>query len=117
MLTEKEKITRINVEIEMLKVFENTRYPYNIWTGESWISYDNPHKYVWISSDDEIPVSERTKISTKKIMIIVFWSTSGMKNITLLPQGKTITKKMFIRIVLGDIKKKLNKTRPKFFGN
>ena len=47
-------------------------------------------------------------------MITMFWNTKGIVNITFLPVNVTMTKKVFIEIVLGEIENKMKEKRTKF---
>ena len=62
-----------------------------------------------IELDDEISVSERKSIGSKKLLITVFFSTNEMKIITIHDMNTTMTKEIFIKTVLGDMENKLRK--------
>ena len=46
---------------------------------------------MWLQSGIKLPPSAKHMIGSKKVMIPVIWSASGMKSITMLPDGDRFT--------------------------
>ena len=72
---------------------------------------------MWLQSGIKPPTSVKHTIGSKKVMIMVIWSPSGMKSITMLPDGDRFTKKIFIGTVLGDLKNYFNIHRASMQGS
>ena len=81
---------------------------------ETWVLYENPRNSMWIEYGSEIPQRVRPKISSKKVMISVIWSRTGIQSITMLPPNEKFNKQFFIQGVLEDFSQKVS-TRGKFF--
>ena len=117
-LIKSEKKKRVEYAKIMLDTLKTVRYRSNVWTGdESWIYYDNPNESMWIGKEEKIPTRIRRSIGSKKIMVNVIWSESGMKSITKVPPDVSFNKVFFIETVLDDIRRNLESTRPKLMGS
>ena len=81
---------------------------------ETWLYLNHPRKSMWLVPGKETPVNIKQNISSPKYMIAVIWSRTGVKSVTLLPNGQKYNKAIFISNVLGDFTKKY-KTRCKYF--
>lgn len=67
---------------------------------ESWIYFSKPHKSMWLENSYPIPTQPKKTVASKKAMISVFWSRSGIKLLTMLPQNQSFTKNFYENYVL-----------------
>ena len=116
-LTENLKEKRVQIAIELLKFLQscNIRKLNQIYTqNETWVLYINPRNSMWIENGSKIPERVRPKIGSKKVMISVVWSRTGIKSVTMVPSNQTFNKQFFISHVLGDLSQNVS-TKGKFF--
>ena len=59
---------------------------------------------MWFNSDMPRPTKPKQTISSKKVMIAVFWSSYGIHSVTMLPPKESINAKFFDEVVLEDLK-------------
>lgn len=81
---------------------------------ETWIYLNNPRKTMWIKEGHEPPINVKQNIGSKKVMISVIWSRTGVKSITMLPPGQKFNKEFYLDKVIGNFAKKY-KTNGKIF--
>ena len=75
----------------------------DIITGdESWIFGYYPEKSKWCKKEENTP-KKRKIFKGKKVMISVFFSSSGFKCIQFLPSNTKYNKQYFINVILPDI--------------
>jgi len=112
-LNEAQKLKRVECAKQMLEALKGARYVSTIYTGdESFLYWKNPRNSMWLQSGVLPPSKERKTIGSKKLMISVIWSSSGMKSVSMLERGKSFDKKYFKEKVLGDLLKKIKEDRP-----
>ena len=112
-LTDQQKKVRVDLSGEMLKVLNKVRYSSLILTGdETFLYWKNLRNLMWLQADLPPPSRERHIIGSKKLMISVIWSTSGMKSIDMLPLGQSFNKEFYINTVLADLLKNIQLARP-----
>ena len=73
---------------------------------ETWIYLNNPRKTMWIKEGHEPPINVKQNIGSKKVMISVIWSRTGVKSITMLPPGQKFNKEFYLDKVIGNFAKK-----------
>lgn len=81
---------------------------------ETWLYLNHPRKSMLLVPGKEPPVNIKQNISSLKYMIAVIWSKTGVKSVTLPPNGQKFNKALFISNVLRDFTRKY-KTRGKYF--
>lgn len=116
-LTDILKEKTVQIAIELLNFLSNCNIKKlnKLYTqDETWILYDNPRNSMWIENGSEIPQRVRPKISSKKVMISIVWSRTGIKSITMLPPNEKFNKQFFIQGVLEDFSQNVS-TRGKYF--
>ena len=112
-LTSSQKLKRMECARCLLHNLNTVRYHSLILTGdETFLYWKTQRKRAWIKSGDPPPTRERKSIGSKKVMITVIWSTSGMKSITMLERGAAFTKDHFINVVLKDLLETITIERP-----
>jgi len=117
-LTPQIKQKRVEIAHQMLKTIRAQRYLGNIYTSdETWIYLRNPRRSMWTQSGVSPPTCEKRTIGSKKAMISVIWSSSGMKSIVLLPQGEKFTQEFFKKVVLGNLSRYFEMYRPSRTGS
>jgi len=84
----------------------------NTITGdETWVYLDNPRDFMWQEAGLERPTRPRHHTGSKKVMITVMWSTSGIHTISMLPVGARFNKAYF-HTVLDELAAKIHARRP-----
>jgi len=81
------------------------------------VYFENPSSSIWIEKGAKRASQVRKSIKSKKVMISVVWSVSGMKSIVMLPIGDSFNKNFFITHVIEDLRKVLEISRPKLLGS
>lgn len=81
---------------------------------EIWIYYNNPRRSMWLEYGSKVPDRVKNEIGSKKAMISVIWSRSGIKSISMLPADQTFTKEFFSEVVLNNLRRD-TATKGKFF--
>jgi len=71
-----------------LKVKKNR--PFVITGDESWIYFNNSEKLQWVFPWETPQVSSRKTIDSEKLLLVVFFSTSGFHLIDFVPDETTI---------------------------
>ena len=93
-LSDELKAKRVIIATKMLETIQNSKKWGNVYTGdETWVYLKNPRKSMWLQSGIKPPTSVKHTIGSKKVMITVIWSPSGMKLIAMLSDGDRFTKK------------------------
>jgi hypothetical protein len=70
-------------------------------TGDkSWFFYDNESDRIWLRPEEELPKKANKIISSKKIMLTVFFSGERIIHWSYLPRGTTMNSTTFIGTVL-----------------
>lgn len=112
-LSDLQKRQRVEMSHEMLQVLTTVRYHSTILTGdETFLYWKNPRNSMWQEAGLPPPSRERKTIGSKKLMVCVIWTTSGMKSITKLPRGASFNQEFFQNVVLADLFKTIEKERP-----
>ena len=97
-LNDDQKAKRKEDSIEILRIIENTpnKELCNLLTGdETWIYYENPRPIVWQRLHHHRPQFPKKTIASKKMMISVIWSCSGIHSITPLQRGQKFNRKFY----------------------
>jgi hypothetical protein len=62
----------------------------------SRFSFTAPYEFIWLPDGETVPQRERTMILSKKIMIIIFWSSQGFHPINFLPKGYKVNARYYM---------------------
>ena len=112
-LTDRQKIVRVDIAKEMLRVLSAVRYHSLVLTGdETFLYWKNPRNSVWQHENLPQPSKERKTVGSMKLMISVIWTTSGMKSIVMLPRNQQFNRNFFVNVVLADLFKTIETQRP-----
>jgi hypothetical protein len=109
-LSENQVQCRITFSEELLQVLHHARETNfdNLLTGdESWFYYEYPHDSAWAASRATLPTRTARKIGSKKCLISIIWSTSGIHSLLVLPAGVRYDAEFFCASVLSDVEKNL----------
>ena len=83
-----------------MKNASNTTLNHIYTEDEAWIYYDNPRTSMWILNGAPTLTKVRRNIQSKKVMIAVFWTRKGIRDIVPLSQNKTFNKDFFLNDVV-----------------
>jgi histone-lysine N-methyltransferase SETMAR len=84
-----------------------------IFTGdESWVLYDNSAKFVWLEKGQLPPEVEEKSISSKKILLTVFFSGERVWHISFLRKGDSMNSDKIISTVLQPLHNTLSSLKP-----
>jgi hypothetical protein len=107
-LSTDQKKNRVQAAHEMLTILRKekaTGYE-NIVTGdETWLDFDYPIKSMWLEKEDSRPEAPTLKVGRGKVMVVIFWSTTGFHIIFPVEKGTTVTSQVFIKHVLDPLDK------------
>jgi histone-lysine N-methyltransferase SETMAR len=115
-LTSAQKKRRVACAYNMLRILSEPCQHSLVYTqDESWISWQNPRKMMWVKSGVRPPSLTRTSTYTKKQMVSVIFNAERIASIVFLPEGESFTKTFFKEVVIDDFTKttKIPKTRDK----
>jgi len=106
LLRPEERETRVAASREFLRRWETegTSFLHRIvTTDETWLSFYDPDtkqaSMIWKTADSPPPKKARTTRSTKKIMFIFFMDSRGMLLQHALPQGQTVNKEYYQKVI------------------
>ena len=92
LLTAANKSKRINLARDLLCLLRDKKKWPRIVTGdETWIYLNNIGKTEWLLPGEEPTVGIKRQIGDKKLLLKVFFSTSGVHFAEFQPEGETIT--------------------------
>ena len=78
-LNPNQKKKRVQISKELIEILENSKRKCNVLTGdETWLYFENPMLSVWQRSGIERPSQPKKTIASKKVMVCVIWSISGI---------------------------------------
>ncbi|KAA6374586.1 MAG: putative mariner transposase [Streblomastix strix] len=97
----------IDEELDMIKNFISI-----LTSDETWLYLDNPEGSEWIKRGDQPSSAAKKDISSKKVMLTVFWGANKIWFVHVLQEGKTITFKTFIDDILEPHHSMILKERP-----
>ena len=112
-LNEKQQSRRMEVASSLLLRNKECNFLDRIITcDEKWIMYNNMHRdHQWLDVDEPPGHFPKPDLHSKKVMITVWWTASGLIHHSFLETGKTITAESYSREI--DIcYKKLAEKRP-----
>jgi len=90
-LTTSQKGSRVAIAKELLLVLRDKKKWPSVVTGdESWVYYVNSARNGWVLPGDEQFVAVDRNQGDKKVMLVVFFSTSGFKAIRFLLSGEKV---------------------------
>jgi [histone H3]-lysine36 N-dimethyltransferase SETMAR len=92
-LTPENKLQRINNCTSLLSRFKSQNFLDQILTcDEKWILYSNyKRSHHWLSPNDPLPQTPETKMTPKKILLCVWWTSRGIVHHEYLNVGQTLT--------------------------
>lgn len=93
---------------EFLSSSNDYRLRHILTQDETWIYFVNGRNSMWIESGVQKPYKPKQTIASKKVMISVIWSITGIKSITMLPIGQKFNRIFFSEVVLGDLAKRIS---------
>lgn len=94
-LNEVQKQKRVMISKELLIDLKKTKKSNIITQDETWLYFQNPISSIWLKSGVPRPTIPKKNISSKKILVSVFWSVSGILSITGLPKEEKFTSLYF----------------------
>jgi [histone H3]-lysine36 N-dimethyltransferase SETMAR len=119
-LTLEQKLQRIEFCQQFLEKFKNpqSKSLYNIVTGdETYIYYYDPlnkkDSKEWRYKNQSPPLKVKKSISTKKVMMIVFFSKVGIELSISVPRKKKLNSQFLIRNCLSSVFEKYSSRHPK----
>jgi histone-lysine N-methyltransferase SETMAR len=88
-------------------LLKNKQYGFlNIVTGdESWFYLFYPPSSKWIKKEEDRPVMESMSHLSKKVMVTICFSSTGLRHLFTLPHGQTMNAKSFVDYVLKPVEK------------
>lgn len=89
----------------------NKNRPFIVSGDESWIYYNNSGKVQWVFPWETPGVSTKKTVDSGKLLLIVFFSTSGIHLIDFVPENKKIDSDYFCSI-LEQLDRALPRPRP-----
>jgi len=112
-LNDTQKRERVELAGNLLDILESSRANWsNIITGdETWVYLENQRDFVWQDPNKERPKKPRTTIGSRKVMITVLWSSSGIQSVSLLQPGQKFDRSFF-ESVLDKLAEEIAKRRP-----
>lgn len=112
-LSEQNKIDRATICKSLMDRNQNEPFLDRILTAdEKWILYDNVRRcYQWVDPDDAPGLTEKPGLHPKKILLCIWWTTSGIVHYELLKAGQTITASVYCS-QLEKVQQVLKKKQP-----
>jgi hypothetical protein len=92
---------------EVVRHAKETNVEHLLAGDESWCYYEYPHDSACAPSRATLPTRTSKKIQTKKCLISIIWSTSGVHSLLALPAGVRNDAEFFCASVLPDIERNL----------
>ena len=98
-LNEKQQSRRMEVASSLLLRNKECNFLDRIITcDEKWIMYNNMHRdHQWLDVDEPPGHFPKPDLHSKKVMITVWWTASGLIHHSFLETGKTITAESYSR--------------------
>ena len=119
-LTESEKKARVEFCLDMKEKFRDGKADSlrEILTGdETWLHYYLPQRKekskVWISQDEPRPTKVRKILSSKKLMVAVFFNARGFYHVVPLQNKKTIDSEWYTKTCLEGVFKVYAANKPR----
>jgi hypothetical protein len=109
-MTENEAQCRVTFSEELLQAVrhaQDTDFEHLLTGNESWFYYKHPHDLTWAPSRATLPTRKVQKIQTKKRLVSIIWSTSGIQILLALTAGMRHNTELFYVSVLLDIERNL----------
>jgi len=112
-LSASNKASRVRDSSSLLKILKvkNNR-PFIITGDESWIFFNNSGKFQWVFPGETPQVSARKTIDSEKLLLVVFFSTSGFQLIDFVPKDATVDSDYYCAL-LDRLNDALPETRPR----
>jgi hypothetical protein len=90
-LSAKQKEDRLTQSLELFQVLQNAKrlhWRLILTSDEFWFFYMNGYQKLWLRHDTEAPEVTRRLINTPKVIITLFWNTSGL-HVSNLLEGRS----------------------------
>ena len=102
-LNSSQKLARVNLSKSLLTILQQERRNnyYSIITGdESWFYLSTNHEAQWLPPGKEVSKRERKMVTSKKIMLSIFWNPEGFHLVKVVPEDTVFDKHYFINEIL-----------------
>ena len=95
-LTTSQKSLRVTRAGELLQHLKNNKYwPYTLTVDESWFYFSNEPTQGWTFPGDEPITRVDRQLTDRKLLFVVFFSTTGFKTTHFVPSGTTLNAQYF----------------------
>jgi hypothetical protein len=101
------RVTFSEEPLEVVRHAKETNFEHLLTGDESWFYYEYPHDSAWTPPRATLPTRTSKKIQTKRYLISIIWSTSGLHSLLALPSGVRYNAEFFCASVPSDIKRNL----------
>ena len=99
-LTTAQKAVRIRLAGDLLLLLrDKKKWPRIITGDESWIYLNNFGKSEWLLPGEEPTIGSKKNIGDKKLLLIVFFSTSGIHYSEFLPEGEKVNPQVMCSVL------------------
>ena len=119
LLTDEQKKRRVDCSRNLLESFEpnGPKRLYDVVTGdETWITfYGIPNKRcnsAWVGPGGDRPTVLRPGFQSRKRLFTVFFNSSGLVALDILPEKTTVTAKYYTEVVLPKVEDSICEQRP-----
>ena len=106
MLSKEHKNNRVELSKNLLNEIEkakSTNFRFFVTGDESWFYYTFDNKSQWVKDGMQAGTKVNHGFSTPKIMVSIFWSIDGIRNIDCVESGQSMDSSYFISNVLTPI--------------
>lgn len=112
-LSSENKLQRLNICTSLLSRFKSINFLNQILTcDEKWILYSTYKRgHHWLSPNDPLPHVPKPKITSKKILLCVWWTSRGIIHHEYLKAGQTLTATLYSE-QLQRVHEKLKQKQP-----
>ncbi|CAK9804076.1 Histone-lysine N-methyltransferase SETMAR [Anthophora quadrimaculata] len=112
-LSSENKLLHLNICVSLLSRLKSKNFLNQILTcDEKWILYSNyKRNYHWLSPNDPVPQTPKLKMTPKKILFCVWWTSRGVVHHEYLKVGQTLTVNLYSE-KLQKVQEKLKQKQP-----
>jgi hypothetical protein len=97
-----DRLTKSRALLAVLQTAKKLKWRFILTGDESWFFYVNDHQELWLPPDSEAPEVSLRLISTPKVIITLFWNTSGL-HVSDFLVGESFNAQYFVRNILHRI--------------
>jgi histone-lysine N-methyltransferase SETMAR len=101
---------RMSLSNDLLSLIEGLstdQYDRIITGDESWFFFDTPHESAWAESRDSLPSIPNQGFQSKKVLISIIWTVTGIISLTALEKGTKYDSAYFCDVVFPSIESEL----------